>query len=95
MRPGLQRPVGDAGEVDEGAVVDAHPQPGVEDQDAVLDRVEDDLPLAQPLLLDLDRGVAEDAQRLGHPADLVAARGRQGRLELAARDPQHAARSAP
>ena len=67
-----------------------HPQLGVEDQDAIVDRVEHDLALPQPLLLDLDRGVAKDPQRLGHPADFVAAGGGQRCPEITACDPPHA-----
>ena len=79
-----------ARQVDERPVEDPHAQVGVEDQHAVVDRVEHHLPLAQALLLDLDRGVAEAAQRLRHPADLVAARRGQGCAQVAAGDRQHA-----
>ena len=46
--------------------------------------------LAQILFLDLDRGVPEEPERLGHAADFVAARGRQRRAKIAAGDCEHA-----
>ncbi len=46
--------------------------------------------LAQVLFLDLDCGVAEEPERLGHAADFVAARGRQRRAKIAAGDGEHA-----
>ena len=70
----------------------AHAKLRVEDQDAVIDGVEDHLPLAQAHLLDFDLGVAKAAQRLGHPGDfVVAVRGRQGGPEITAGNRQHAA----
>jgi hypothetical protein len=64
---------------------------GVEDQDAVLDRVEHDLPLAQALLLDLAGGVAEHGEGLDHAGDLVAStRGRQRGTQVAPGDRAHA-----
>ena len=45
---------------------------------------------AQILFLDLDGGVPEEPERLGHAADLVVARGRQWRAKIAAGDRQHA-----
>ncbi len=60
-----------------------------------LDRVDQSLPrlghVAEILLLDLDRGVAEDRQCLGHAANLVAAGGWRLDFEIAARDGEHAA----
>ena len=67
-----------------------HAQVGIEDQHAVFDRIQNDLPLAQVLVLDLHGGVAKYPERLGHLADLVAAGLRQRGAELAAGDRQHA-----
>ena len=90
-RPPPQHVLRKAPEVAERAIVHPHAQLRVEDQDAIVDRVEDDLPLAQVHLFDLDLGVAKAAKGLGHPGDLVAAvRGRQGGSEIAAGDRQHA-----
>ena len=46
--------------------------------------------LAQVLFLDLDCGVPEQPERLGHAPDFVAARGRQRRTKIAAGDREHA-----
>ena len=72
------------------AVVNAHAQIGLEHQHAVVDGLEQRVQLAQVLLLDLDRGVAEHGERVGHAADLVAPGGRQRRAQIAAGDRQHA-----
>ena len=59
-----------------------------------LDRIDQPLArfghLAQVLVLDLDGGVAEKPERLGHAADLVAACEGQRRPEVAAGDGEHA-----
>ena len=79
------------------AVAEDEPVLGVVEGEAfgdAFDRIDEPLArfghLAQVLLLDLDRGVAEQPQRLGHAADFVAARRRQRRPQVAAGDGEHA-----
>ena len=79
------------------AVAEDEPVLGVVESKALgdaLDRIDEPLArfgdLAQVLFLDLDRSVAEEPERLGHAADLVAARGRQRRAKIAAGDGEHA-----
>ncbi len=56
----------------------------------------DDLPLAQVLILHLDRGITKDAKRIGHVVDFVIGTvSRERRLEVSAGDRAQCLRSAP
>ena len=91
MRPPGQALGRHARQLAERPVVQAHAQIRLEHHDAVVDRLEQRVQVAQVLLLDLDRGVAEHRERLRHAADLVVpASGRQWRAEVAAGDREHA-----
>jgi hypothetical protein len=80
------------------AVAKQQPVVGVEQGEALLDAFDGIvqpaagiLDFSQICLLDLDGGVSEHGQRLGHPADLVDAWCRERHVQVAVGDGQHAA----
>ncbi len=90
-RMGAQGRGVETGEPNEGPIEKPNPERRVQDQDAVVDRVEHDLPLAQCLLLDLARGRPEHGERVDHLADLVrSAALRQLAPQVALGDRPHA-----